>query len=236
MKKTNKLLALLMLSFFSINSFAQTLDEIVNKHIEAIGGKENWAKIKSLKMEGTTKAQGTEIKISTMQIDKKAMRMNISLMGMAGYNIITNTEGWSFMPFAGQTKPEPMTADDLKNSQDELNVQDEFITYTELGKKLEYLGKDDVDGTECFKLKMTDKNAQETTFYIDPGNYYVLRETTKMKANGKEMETSTNYGNYKKLDEGIVYPMSILSDWGEMEITKLEINPVIDDAEFKIAK
>ncbi len=189
--------AILLLLFVSFGIFSQSLDEIVKKHIEAIGGKENWAKVKSLKMECSMKANGADVNIVIQQIDKKAMRQDISLMGMSGYNIITTTEGWNFMPFQGQTKVEPMTADDVKNSQEGLNLQDEFITYKDLGKKLEYIGKDDVDGTECFKLKMTDKAGQETTYYIDPSNYYTIKQNIKMKANGKEIDAATTYGNYK---------------------------------------
>ena len=224
------------IALFSFKPGDLTMQEIVNKHIDAIGGKDNWAKVKSLRMESLVKAQGSEIKVTVSQIDKKAMRQEITLMGMTGYSIITTTEGWSFMPFQGQTKPEAMTADDLKNSQDDLYLQDEFITYTELGKKLEYFGKDDVDGTECYKLKMTDKNAQETTFYIDPSTFYVIKQTQKAKANGKEMEVSTTYGDYKKLPEGIVYPMSVNSGWGESSVTKIEINPTLDESIFKITK
>ena len=228
-----KIAAVLFLIFTSLGLFSQSLDEIVKKHIEAIGGKDNWAKVKTLKMECSMKAQGADIKIVFHQVDKKAMRQDISLMGMSGYNIITNTEGWNFMPFQGQTKVEPMTADDVKNAQEGLNLQDEFITYKDLGKKLEYLGKDDVDGTECFKLKMTDKNGQETTYYLDPSNYYTVKQTIKMKANGKEIENSTTYSNYKKVDAGIVYPFTVSSGWGASEVTSLEINPKIDESLFK---
>jgi hypothetical protein len=233
MQTTKKVLALALSGFLSFGMFSQNLDEIVKKHIDAIGGKDNWSKVKSLRMEGLVKANGAEVKITITQVDKKAMRQDISVMGMNGYSILTNTEGWSFMPFAGQTKPEAMTADDVKMSQDGLYLQDDFITYKELGKKLELIGKDDVDGTECFKLKMTDKDGQETSYFIDPSNYYVIKQTTKFKADGKEMEASTQYGNYKKLDEGIVYAMSISGGFGETEVTKLEINPKIDESVFK---
>ena len=236
MKKLTVFILALVFVSFAFKPADPTLDEIITKHIDAIGGKDNWAKVKSLRMESTVKANGAEIKVTVVQVDKKAMKQEISLMGMTGYSIITNTEGWNFMPFQGQTKPEAMTADDLKNSQDDLYLQDEFITYTELGKKLEYFGKDDVDGTECYKIKMTDKNAEETTYYIDPSSYYVIKQTKKVKADGKEMEVSTTYGDYKKLPEGIVYPMSVVGGWGESAVTKIEINPAIDEAIFKVAK
>lgn len=234
MKNIAKILSTLALGFMSLTSSAQTQDEIINKHIEAIGGKDNWNKVKSLRSEATMKAQGAEIKLTFIQVDKKAMRQNISLMGMDGYSIITEKEGWSYMPFQGQTKPEPMTADDVKNAQDGLYLQDDFLTFKELGKKVQYLGKDDMDGTECFKFKMTDKNAQETTYYLDASSYLTIKQTNKVKADGKEMEGSTLYSNYKKLPEGIVYPMTIGGGWGDTEFTKVEINPVIDDKEFKV--
>lgn len=229
-----KFIAVIAFGLISNSAISQKQDEIISKHIEAIGGKENWNKVKSMRSEATMKANGAEIKMTFLQVDKKAMRQNISVMGMEGYSIITEKEGWSFMPFQGQTKPEPMTADDVKNSQDNLYLQDEFITYKELGKKLEFIGKDDMDGTECFKFKMTDKNAQETTYYLDASSYLTIKQTTKFKSDGKEMEGSTMYSNYKKLPEGVVYPMTVGGGWGDTEFTKIEINPVIDEKEFKV--
>ena len=187
-------------------------------------------------MECSIKANGADIKVVICQLDKKAMRQDIAVMGMNGYEIVTNTQGWSFMPFQGQVKPEAMTADDVKNSQDDLWIQDEFITYKELGKKLELIGSDDMDGTECFKLKMTDKNNQETTYYIDKSDYNIIKSVSKVKANGKEMEMTSTYGNYKKTEEGIVFAMSTTGGFGPMEIIKIEVNPKIDETMFQLPK
>jgi hypothetical protein len=231
-----KLFSTLIISLTTLTLFGQTLDEIVKKHIEAIGGKDNWAKVKSLKTIGTLKAQGAEITITIQKIDKTASRQDIALMGMKGYNILTTTEGWNFMPFQGQTKPEPITPDDVKKSQEDLYLMPDLMTYKEFGKKLEYLGMDDFDGTECFKLKMIDKEKKETTFFIDPSNYYIIKKVSKLTVNGKEIESETIMSNYKKQDNGIVYPFSFVSGWGETEITVLEINPKIDESIFKVTK
>jgi hypothetical protein len=214
--------------------FAQTQEEIINKHIEAIGGRDAWAKLNSLRMEASMKMQGAEIKITFLQLNNKAMRQNINVMGMDGYQIMTQKEGWTFMPFQGQTKPEPMTADDVKNGQDDLNLQEDFLSYKDQGKKIEYLGKDDMDGTECFKLKMTDKDGKETSYFLDASSYLTLKQSTKFTADGKEMEVATLFSNYKKLPEGIVYPMSVSGGWGDTEFTKVEVNVPIDEKEFQL--
>jgi hypothetical protein len=233
---TKLFITAIAIAFSTFTSIAQTTEEIVAKHIEAIGGKDNWAKIKSMRSEGIIKAQGAEIKITNTQIDKKANRTDIEVMGMKGYSILTKTEGWNFMPFQGQTKPEPITADELKMGQDELNIQDEFLTYTALGKKIENLGKDEVDGTECFKIKLIDKEGIESTYFIDQSNYFTIKEINKVKVNGQEMENTTTYSNYKKTDTGVFIAMSIGSDFGDLEISKIDINPSIDESIFKLAK
>lgn len=229
-----KKIFLSLLAVVSLHTaFAQSADDIVNKHIAAIGGEANWKKINTMVMDATIKAQGAEIKLTRTHIHNKAMRVDIALMGMNGYQIVTNTAGWSFMPFQGQTKAEAMTADDVKTTQDELSIQDDFVTYKEMGKKLDYLGKDDLEGTECYKLKLTNKEGKENTFWIDPSNYYILKQSQKVKANGKESEAVTTFSNYKKIDEGVVYPFSIGGDWGDTEVTKISINTKVDESIFK---
>jgi len=232
MKKILFSLALLM---GSLSTFAQTADEIVEKHINAIGGLSNWKKLNSMVLEATMKAQGAEITMKRTHIHNKAMRMDISLMGMSGYQIVTNKEGWSYMPFQGQTKAEPMTADDIKTAQDQLNIIDEFITYKDMGKKIEFLGTDDLEGTECFKLKMTDKDGNETTYFLDKSNYYTLKQVQKVKANGKEVEAVTTFSDYKMLPEGILYAHSMGGDWGDIQYTKIMVNAAVEESVFKPA-
>jgi hypothetical protein len=212
---------------------AQTIDEIVSKHNEAMGGVDAWKKVSSIKYVGSMNAGGQEIGVTLSTVAGKGMRQDIEVMGMKGFSIVTPTAGWSFFPFGnGQTKPEPMTADDVKQSQDELDVMDELMTYKTKGAKVELVGKDDVDGTECFKLKYTDKDNQVTTMYIDPSTYYTIREVKKVKANGQEMDMTTTLGNFQKLPEGIVVPMNISTPNGDVKITKVEVNSIQDESIF----
>src|SRR5450759_5743929 len=81
-------------------TYAQTADEIVNKHIEAIGGTDAWKKVNSMVTTGTLKMQGAEIPISLTVLNGKGSRQDITVMGMNGYQIVTPTQGWKFMPLS----------------------------------------------------------------------------------------------------------------------------------------
>ena len=234
MKTLKFLLIFLFIASLSVISKAQNVDEILKKHAEAIGGLDNWAKIKTMKFEMAMKMQGMEIQINVAQVNCSAMRTDITVMGMSGYTIITKTNGWNYMPFNGQTKPEPMTEDLLKSSQDELCVLDQLLRYKETGDKLEYLGTDDVDGTECLKLKLTDKIGKETTYFLDSETYLVTKKTVKANVNGQVFENSATMGNYQKLEEGIIVAMSTQTGGGEMEIKKITVNPEVDENIFKL--
>ncbi len=232
--KTQKFIFALLLAFVSVATVhAESVDEIVNKHIDAIGGKNAWKKINSVKMSGTVTAQGTEVTVVLTAAQGKGVRQDISVMGMSGYNFVTPTEGWVFMPFSGQQKPEALTADQVKDSQDELDIQGELVDYKQKGHTVELLGKEDVDGTECWKVKVSLKSGKVKTAFIDPSNFFIIRETSKSKADGQEHEQTTNFSNFQKLPEGITVPMTIGTGMGDFVIKKIEINSKIDDSLFK---
>ncbi len=233
MKTLKLLLTFLVIGMMSLTTKAQNVDEILSKHAEAIGGLDNWAKIKTLKMDMVMKMQGMEIQVVATQVNCQAMRTDITAMGMSGYSIITKTEGWNYMPFQGQTKAEPMTEDQLKTSQDELCVVDKLLRTKETGDKIEYLGTDDVDGTECLKLKLTDSSGKESTYFLDSDTYLLTKKTVKAMVNGQVVESSATMGNYKKLDEGIVIAMNTSAGPGEIEIKKISVNPEVDQSLFK---
>jgi hypothetical protein len=217
-------------------TYAQTADEIVNKHIEAIGGTDAWKKVNSMVTTGTLKMQGAEIGMSLTVLNGKGSRQDLTIMGMNGYQIVTPTQGWKFMPFQGQKEVEPITADDLKEAQDELDVQGSLVDYKTKGHTVELLGTDDVDGVDAFKLKETLKSGKTQTIFIDPKTYYIIRVISKQKANGNEVDVTTNLNNYQKLPEGIMVPLSIGLPFGEMIISKVEINKPIDENIFKPSK
>ncbi len=223
---------------FSVLSFAQTADEIINKHLDAIGGKENWKKVNSIRQEGSVSIQGMEIPVITTTIHNKATKQEYSAMGMNVYSIITTEGGWSFNPMAGQAEPEAMGEDQLKYGRYQLDAQGEFIDYKEKGHAIELLENEDVDGVSCFRLKLNRKEGTSSVFFVDPKSFYVIRNSSAVTAAGQTVELILNMSNFQKLPEGIVVPFTLENSQvpAPLNITKVEVNGKIDEAIFKVVK
>jgi hypothetical protein len=216
---------------------AQSADEIFTKHYDAVGGTA-WDKVTSLKQTGTMTAQGMEITMTNTFLNKKAVRSDISVMGTNGYQIITPTEGWSFMPMMGQTAPEAMKAEDLKNAQDEMDVKmKNNVDIKAMSTKAEVQGKEKVGDAECFKVKVVDKDNQEQTMFFDSKTFYLVCIKAKVEAQGQSVDVVKNYSDFKKLDSGIVIAMKEdLGMQGSITYKEVEVNKPVDESIFKPSK
>jgi outer membrane lipoprotein-sorting protein len=227
------MLAAVLLTTGAISVKAQTADEIMDKHAAAIGGVDNWNKIKTVKMVGSMSQQGMEISM-TQTIDlAKGARLDISVMGMTGYQIVTNTGGWAYMPFAGSTKIDTLSPEVVKATQNQFDLKGhQMLDYKTKGTKIELAGKDTINNVLCYKMKCTEKDGKESTAYFDATTYYLLRTERMEKMQDQEQEVAIVYNNYQKLPEGVVMPMSVNIAGGEITYKTVELNKPVDASTF----
>lgn len=235
--RSTKIIALLFGALLvSAVSLAQTAEEVIAKHVEAIGGEANWKKVNTLRQEATLSVQGTEISLVISGIHNKGVRQEFNVMGMSNYTIITPTEGWNFMPIQGQTKPEPMTQEQLKYGVDQIDLQGDLVDYKAKGHGIVKLDNEEIEGISCFKIKLTRKNGNEVVYFIDPTSFYCVRTASKMMVNGQEVESVSNLSNYQKLPEGIAVPFTMESSAvpAPININKVVVNGPMNESLFKV--
>lgn len=222
----------LVLSVTSV--FAQSLDEIISKYYEAIGGKEKVMEIKTVVSEGNFTYQGMDIPVTIYQEHNKGLRVEISVMGMTGYILNTMTEGWTYLPFQGMAAAEAMTADQVQEALDQLDLQGPLMDYAKKGHLVEYLGKDDFEGTECYKIKAVLKGGSEVTMFIDPSTNLLIKQLVKTKSGGQENTQEQTFSNYQKLEGGLLFAFDQTGFGpGEISFSKIEVNVPIDASKFQ---
>ncbi len=237
-----KRLFFLALAVFAVmGTKAQTADDIINKYIEAMGGKAKLLSIKSVYMEGTSVMQnGAEITQKIWKVDGKLMRREISSAMFNMVSLVTDKEGWN-MNQRTNGNFEPMPAEMLATAQLEMDCAGPLVDYAAKGHKVELLGKEDVDGTECWKLKLTLKTGKDITYYFDPKTYYIFRTVTvggfggRGGGQGGNMEMKTDYSEYKKTDDGYVFALkvTIVGRGGGLFFEKIEVNKPVDEKVYK---
>ncbi len=234
-------LILLMSSFLMS---AQTADEIINKYIENTGGREAWSKVTSMKSVGNVKAQGMDFP-TTMLSKQNKQKISFTFQGKEIVQPAFDGQvGWqtNFMTM----KAEKMEAEDSEMLKSEFgDFPDAFLKYKEKGYTVELQGSETVEGTDCFKIKLTKKpvkadgvEVENASFYFfDKENYVpilVKSEIKKGPQKGKFSETSMS--DYQEVN-GLVLPFTIDQKFdgqtmASVKLTGIELNVTIDDKEF----
>ena len=230
MKKVFLSIALFVAAIFTVN--AQTADEVIAKYITEIGGADKWSKVQSIKIEGQIEVQGIQIPFTMQGLQMKGMRVDAEFQGNKIIDITTPTKGWAQNPLSGKATLGPISEDELKQKLDDLDIQDPFVDYKAKGSVIESLGKDEEDGNEYFKIKMTTKNGNEKTYFFDTKTNLIYKIESIVKQQGQEMKSEQKLLDYQTTEYGIKFPFK--QDQGQMMMVtkKITINPTIDATIF----
>lgn len=203
-----KLFTAVFIALFVSASFAQTADEVINNYVTAIGGMDKINSIKSAKMTGKFSAGSMDITFSRLYKSPDKMKMEMQIQGMTMIQAYDGTNGWMLNPFQGARDAEKMSEADTKAVRDNADLVGTIVNYQQKGAKVEFAGKEDFEGTEVYKIKLTDKDGDVTNYYFDTESHLLLKESTKRKMGEKEVAMDVIYGNYKATD-GFLYPWAV---------------------------
>lgn len=215
---------------------AQTLDDIINKHVEAMGGRQKIMTLSSALMTGTFTAMGatSPINITTTKKHMIGSRIDIDADGVNNYQVITPNNGWIFTPIQGDKEPRPLMEDQFKVGQVQLDLHGPFINYSQKGIKIEMAGKDSVDGSLCYKLEVTSPNTNVTVYFINSGSNLIVKTSTKMFQFGKLEDVETTYSDYKQNADGYWFANTNAGPRGTTHYDKIITNILVDEKIFKV--
>ncbi len=240
-----KLIFTLMTMTCAFISQAQTADEIIAKYFENTGGLDKWKAVQGIKMTAKVNQGGMEIPLVIVQLKDGRQMTKVTFQGkeiMQG--VYDGSTLWShnFM----NLKAEKSDAEATENFKKEIGeFPDPFLTYKERGYKMELLGKETVDGTETFKIKLTKKpikvdgkDVENVTFYyFDAENFVPLMSETEIKSGPQKGQIGqSKMSDYQEVS-GLMMPFSMaqgVKGGGSqpLTITAIELNPKVEASAF----
>jgi hypothetical protein len=217
-----------------------TVDQIVAKNIQARGSMDKLKAAKTMRVSGKmTIGPGIEAPLVMESKRPNSVRLDIVIQGLTISQAYDGTTGWTIMPLQGNKDPEAMGGDELKAFAESADFDGPLVDYQQKGHKVELLGKEPVEGSDAYKLKVTLKSGEIRYVYLDPDSFLEIKSEGKRLVRGSEIETENVMGDYKEV-EGMMIPFSIEQgakgspQRQKITIEKVEVNVPIDDARFKM--
>jgi outer membrane lipoprotein-sorting protein len=224
---------------------AQTADEIIAKYFENTGGIDKWKALGGIKMSAKVNQGGMEIPLEIVQLKDGRQMTSITFQGkVIKQGVYDGQTLWNtnFMTM----KAEKSDAESTENFKTEIgDFPDPFLNYKQRGFTVELLGKETVDGSETFKLKLTKKpilvdgKATDNVvfYYFDTENYVPLMSETEIKTGqAKGMVSQNKMSDYQEV-EGLMMPFSMaqgVKGGGSqaITITAIQLNPQVTATDF----
>lgn len=218
-----------------------TLDQIIQKHIEAQGGVDKINAVQTVKATGTASLMGGQVEAPMTLVLKRptSMRLDLNVQGKSIVQAFDGATAWMIMPFMGSGDPQKMSEEDTKAVKDDSDfVGGPLFDYKAKGSAVELLGKEDVDGSSAYKIKVTRSSGTVQYVYLDAQTFLTMRSSGKRKQMGQELDLDVNVGNYKAVN-GVMVPFSMEQKssgktMSQFTLEKIEMNVPTDDSIFRM--
>src|SRR3989441_5484210 len=234
------ILMFVALAVFAAPAAAQSVDEIIAHYLKSVGGMEKIQAVNTLRRTGKFNGGGG-FEAVIVQENKRGnmVREEFSLQGMTAINAYDGKGGWKIEPWGGKKDPESLGEEEMKSILEDADFDGPLVNYKQKGYKVEFVGRDQFEGTDTFKLKVTKPNGDVYFYYLDTDYYVPIKIDTKRFVRGAEREYETALGDYKEVN-GWYLPFSFETnakgsqDKSKITYEKIEANVMIDDSRFRM--
>ena len=221
---------------------AQTVDDVVRRYLQARGGVERLRNVQALRLTGTMEIPGVPPAPFVMELKRPhRMRTEFTVGGRTGIRAYDGNAGWAQLPLPGDP-PRPMSPEDSAEARDQADVDlSPLVDAAAKGFSIELAGKDRIPGGETWRLVVRGAAGPPRTVHLDTKTHLAIASEETRTVEGRPVEFVTNVGDYRTV-QGLAFPFRIevgpkgALDRQKLVLTRVEVNPPIDDARFAIPR
>lgn len=216
-----------------------TADQIVQKHIEAIGGTDKLNAIQTLVVKGKASILGETEAPLTIQVKRpNLMRLEMVFQGQKIVQAFDGATAWVINPAMG-SDPKQSSEEDTRAAQESSDfIGGNLVDYKSKGNMVELVDTEQIDGVPVYKLKITKKSGSVEYDYLDAKSFLPIKTEGRRTQLGQEILYESKIANYKPV-EGVLMPFNLTQMVNgrlamEISIEKMDANVPLDQAVFKM--
>jgi hypothetical protein len=247
--------------------------QIVEKNVAARGGLQAWRAVQALSMMGKMDAGGNnrptlpmpgrktgrqmptprpaeQIQLPFVMELKRPRKVRVELQfnGQTALQVFDGANGWKVRPFLNRREVEPFTAEEMKATSMQAELDGYLVDYAAKGTNVELAGVEKIDGRDAYKLELALKNGEKTHVWIDAATFLEVKiEGVPRRMDGKYRPVAIYFRDFRAVN-GLLFPflletkveytgygpagnnLQIIAE--KIVIEKVAVNPKLEDSLF----
>ncbi|MCB0744011.1 MAG: insulinase family protein, partial [Ignavibacteriae bacterium] len=209
-----------------------TAETVIEKYIEAIGGREKIAAVidKTMEMKGTV--QGMDIKLTMSQKAPNKLFQELDFSVGKQTTVFDGEKG----KVEGMGQVQNLEGDLLEEMkyQASMNL---FLDYAKNNIEVELGGIENINGKDAYKIVTTIPTGKKSTQYYDKDSGLKIREVNSVTTPQGSFTQTIDTDDYKDVD-GLKFPFKLTQSMGPqsltLEVTSIKMNTGLNDSIFEV--
>ncbi len=187
---------------------AQSADQLVRKYQEAVGGLERWQALQTTRITGKAIQMGMEFPFSLVQARPNRQKLEVDIQGSKLVEAFDGQTAWTINPFMGSSTPTKKSAEESTEAAKQM-FEDKLLNYAAKGHKVTLEGRETVEGTETWVLRLTTAEGDDHFYYLDPDHYVPVKvKSFATTGQMKGMAVEQYLSDYQEV-EGMMMPFAM---------------------------
>jgi hypothetical protein len=199
---------------------------------------EKLSALRTLRQEGRVNAGAGREGLVTREIKRPGkIRFELTVQGVTSVFASDGVRGWKVSPLEDEKGPLPLPDEVLIDAREQADIDGPLVDWKTKGSQVELVGREAVDGTDAWKLKITLKSGGVLTAWLDVKTAHLVRTEAVRRVRGKQVRVETTFGDYRKTG-GILFPHLVeVRAAGRPQVLrivveKVEVNAPLSDSRF----
>lgn len=219
------------------------VDEVVDAHLAARGGKDRLQALRSIRQTGTITASDGRVARIVREIQRPGLfRLEFTYQGTTSVFAHDGKTGWQIAPLQGQFEPREMPPEaDAAGGLDQRDIEGPLVDWRKKGHTVELVGRESIAGAEADKLKVTLQDGVVRYDYVDVASHMVVRSDVPRLVQGHRVVLESTFSDFRNVS-GIVFPHHLeiqVKDRPQVlkiAVEKIELDPQLDLASFQMPR